>query len=130
MLYATHEAVQARMSRDLSCAEIRVCGTLLEDAAAIIDSLAPKAPPSVKEVVSCRMVIRALGDGDSGSVPIGATQGSESALGYTQSWTISGGGGSGELYLSRMEKQMLGVGDQIGSYSPVEALVCRGGRIC
>ncbi len=53
---------------------------------------------------------------------MGATQGSQSALGYSQSWTISGGA-SGELYLSKLEKQLLGCGNKIGSYSPVQELV-------
>lgn len=129
--YATHEAVQARMARKLSCEELPVCRALLEDAAAIIDSMAPNATPQVKEIVSCRMVMRALGDGSSGGVPLGATQGSESALGYTQSWTIGSGGGSGELYLGRIEKRMLGIGNRIGSHSPVEGLACgRGDGLC
>ena len=68
------------------------------------------------------MVRRALGDGDNDSAfPIGATQGSMSALGYSQSWQYSGGG-SGELYLSKLEKKLLGVGERIGTRSPLEDL--------
>jgi hypothetical protein len=67
------------------------------------------------------MVMRAMGDGETG-VPVGATQGSMSGLGYAQSWTISGGS-NGEVYLSKLEKQMLGEGNSIGSYSPIEELV-------
>ena len=52
------------------------------------------ADAAIKKIVSCRMVIRALGDGSVSGVPMGATQGSMSALGYSQSWTISGGGSS------------------------------------
>jgi hypothetical protein len=44
-----------------------------------------------------------------------------SAMGYSQSWTISGGG-TGELYLGKLEKKLLGSGNRIGSYSPAEAL--------
>ena len=70
------------------------------------------------------MVIRALGDGgDAGGVPMGATQGSMSALGYSQSWTIGSGGATGELYLGKTDRQILGLGNQIGSYSPVQELV-------
>ena len=57
---------------------------------------------------------------------MGATQGSMSALGYSQSWTI-GSGTVGELYLSKLEKKLLGTGDKIGSRSPAEDLV---GGVC
>jgi hypothetical protein len=53
---------------------------------------------------------------------MGATQGSMSGLGYAQSWTISNGA-SGEIYLSKTDKQLLGHGNKIGSYSPVQELV-------
>ena len=122
--YATVSDVQARMTRTLSAGEQTVCGTLLEDAAVIIDSVASGASADAKQVVSCRMAIRALGDGDSSGVPVGATQGSQSALGYSQSWTISSGGSVGELYLSKADRRLLGAGNAIGSYSPTEELVC------
>ena len=32
------------------------------------------------------------------------------------------GGSSGELYLSKLEKKLLGVGDKIGAHSPLEDL--------
>lgn len=120
MAYATVADVQARLTRTLDSAEQAVCATLLDDAAVIIDSFNKDASADAKEVVSCRMVMRAIGN--ESSVPMGATQGSMSALGYSQSWAI-GSGSSGELYLSKMEKQLLGVGNSIGSYSPVEELV-------
>lgn len=121
MAYATVNDVQARMSRTMDSAEQAVCGNLLDDAAVIIDAFRPSASDEVKMVVSCRMVMRALGDGMDTGVPMGATQGSQSALGYSQSWTISAGG-TGELYLSKLEKQLLGKGNSIGSYSPVQEL--------
>ncbi|MBQ1573062.1 MAG: hypothetical protein IIZ78_18175 [Clostridiales bacterium] len=122
MAYATYLDVQARMSRTLSESEQAICTTLLDDAAVIIDLFNSEASADVKKVVSCRMVIRAIGDGESGGVPVGATQGSMSGLGYSQSWTISSGS-TGELYLAKLEKQMLGKGNAIGSYSPVQELV-------
>ncbi|MBQ5787134.1 MAG: hypothetical protein IIW12_02930 [Oscillospiraceae bacterium] len=111
------------MTRDMSTDEETVCSTLLDDAAVIIDAAAPNASTDAKKVVSCRMVIRALGDGGMSGVPMGATQGSMSALGYSQSWTIGSGGSTGELYLGKSERQILGVGNSIGSYSPVQELV-------
>ena len=119
--YATVEDVQARMMRTMTTAERQVCGVLLQDAGVIIDSFAPQAAEANKKAVSCRMVQRALGDGAESGVPMGATQGSQSALGYSQSWTISGGA-SGELYLSKLDKQLLGIGNKVGSYSPVQEL--------
>lgn len=122
MAYATYEDVQKRMTRTLSEDEQAICTTLLDDAAVIIDSFNANASDDVKLVVSCRMVIRELGDGDT-SIPMGATQGSMSGLGYSQSWTMGSSGSAGELYLSKIEKQMLGYGNKIGSYSPAEELV-------
>lgn len=122
MAYATVSDVQARMARTMSTAEQTTCSTLLDDAAILVDAYNADAGSDAKKVVSCRVVIRALGDGSS-DIPYGATQGSMSALGYSQSWTIGSGGATGELYLTKMEKKLLGVGNRIGSYSPVEELV-------
>lgn len=123
MAYATVAQVEARMLRSLSQAEEAVASTLLDDAAILIDALSSTATDSIKGVVSCRMVVRALGDGQDAGVPLGATQGSISALGYAQSWTIGSGGSFGDLYISKTDKQMLGVSNSIGSYSPTEELV-------
>lgn len=122
MAYATVQDVQDRMNRTLSEDEQSICSNLLDDAAVIIDSVNANASAEVKKIVSCRMVIRALGDGETGGVPVGATQGSMSGLGYSQSWTVTNGS-VGEIYISKLEKQLLGRGNSIGSYSPVEELV-------
>ena len=122
MAYATVTDVQNRMTRDLSTDEQAVCGFLLDDAALMIDGVNANASAAAKKTVSCRMAIRALGDGGSGGVPMGATQGSMSALGYSQSWTIGNGGSTGELYLSKADRLLLGAGNAIGSYSPVQEL--------
>lgn len=125
MAYATIEDVQARMTRTLSEDERTVCTNLLDDAVAIINAYNEEAYEENKKIVSCRMVARAIGDGTDAGIPMGATQGSMSALGYSQSWTI-GSGAVGELYLSKLEKKLLGVGNKIGSHSPVEDLVAGG----
>ena len=122
MAYATYSDVQSRMLRTMSTDEQTICTTLLADAAALIDCTDTKASDSVKQIVSCRMVIRALGDGESSCAPVGATQGSMSALGYSQSWTI-GSGSVGQLYLDKTDKKMLGLGNSIGFHSPLEELV-------
>lgn len=122
--YATVADVQARLAWTMSEDQEDTCTVLLDDAAVLIDAAALNASAEAKKVVSCRMVIRALGDGgDAGGVPMGATQGSMSALGYSQSWTIGSGGATGELYLGKTDRQILGLGNQIGSYSPVQELV-------
>ena len=120
--YATLEDVEKRISRELSEDEEAICSTLLDDAAVMIDVFNSDASADVKLVVSCRMVIRALGDGESSGVPLGASQGSMTGLGYTNSWTMSSGGSVGELYLGKVDKQMLGCNNKIGSHSPVEDL--------
>lgn len=122
MAYATVSDVQARMTRQMSQSEETVCSNLLDDAAVIIDAYNSAADTDSKELVSVRMVTRAMGDGTDAGIPMGATQGSMSALGYSQSWTI-GAGSAGELYLGKLEKKLLGCSDNIGSYSPTEALV-------
>lgn len=121
MAYAEVSDIQARMTRTMTADEAVVCESLLEDAAIIIDSYSVDASIDVKQLVSVKMVSRAISDGSSG-VPMGATQGSMSALGYSQSWTIGSNGSTGELYLSKLEKKLLGVGNKIGSRSPLEPM--------
>lgn len=116
--YATTEEVESGF-RALSEDEKEVCAALLEEAAVIIDASAESAGSEAKRIVSCRMVRRAIQDGGSSSVPMGATQGTVSALGYSQSWTLQSGA-SGELYLSKTDKKLLGIGNRIGSHSPLE----------
>ena len=118
MAYAVYSDVEIRANRVFSESEQSLCSELLDDAAVIIDMFNTNANKEAKKIVSCRMVIRAIGNSDV-DVPIGATQGSMSALGYSQSWTLSAGA-TGELYLSKLDKQMLGGGIKIGSHSPLE----------
>jgi hypothetical protein len=106
----------------MSEAEQSVCSNLLDDAAVIIDAYNSAADMGAKKLVSVRMVTRTMGDGTDAGIPMGATQGSMSALGYSQSWTI-GAGAAGELYLGKLEKKLLGYGNVIGSYSPTQELV-------
>ena len=124
MAYATVSDISARLTRTLSASEETVAANLLDDAAVMIDAVAPNAKADNKKIVSCRMVIRAIGDGNSFGIPVGASQGSMAGLGYSQSWTVGTGGSTGELYLSRQDRRLLGAGNAIGSYSPVEELIC------
>ena len=120
MAYATVQELQARMQRELTETEQNICEALLEDAAVIIDAYNENAKPEAKRLVSLRIVRRSIGDGTA-DVPIGATQGSMSALGYSQSWTI-GSGTVGELYIGKEDKKLLGASNKIGSYSPTQEL--------
>lgn len=122
MAYATITDVQTRLGRTLTADEQNVCSAMLDDAAAIIDAFNSNASETAKKIVSCRMVLRIIGDGSETGIPLGATQGSMSALGYSQSWTI-GTGTAGELYIGKLDKKLLGAGNTIGSYSPTEELV-------
>lgn len=117
--YATAQEV-ANGFRALTAEEMQKADSLLIEAALIVDAYNKDASDDAKRIVSVRMVRRAIGDGSEFS-PMGATQGSMSALGYSQSWTM-GNGSVGELYLGKMERKLLGVGDRIGTYSPIEEL--------
>lgn len=123
MAYATISDIRNRITRDLSPDEERVCETLLDDVAVVIDSYNESANAKAKKLVSCRAVMRMLGDGSDYGIPTGASEGSMSALGYSQSWKI-GSGSAGEIYLSKLERNLLDGGDRVGmSASPVEFLV-------
>lgn len=117
--YATVQDVEAGF-RPLTASEEQIASRLLVESAIIIDAYNANASADAKNIVSCRMVRRSIGS--SGDVPIGASQGSMSALGYSQSWTMGATGSTGELYLNRMDKKLLGAGNAIGSYSPIQEL--------
>lgn len=115
MAYATIADVEAGF-RALDEDEQTVATALINEAAIIIDSVAENAPADAKKVVTCRMVRRAISAAAEG-LPMGATQGSVAAGGYSQSWT-NAAGGAGELYLSKQDKKLLKVGDKIGASNP------------
>lgn len=120
MAYATYQDVEAGF-RPLTSDEIPVCNALLDESAIIIDAYNVNASADAKKLVSCHMVRRVIGTGTD-TAPMGATQGSMSALGYSQSWTLSNGS-TGELYISKLDKKLLKVSNSIGSYSPIQELV-------
>lgn len=121
MAYATYDDVQKGF-RTLDADEQEKATALLDEAAVIIDAYASaKATDEAKKVVSVRLVRRALGDDGGQQLPIGASQGTVSAMGYSQSFTF-GTGSSGELYLSKLDKKLLRASGQIGTHSPLEDL--------
>ena len=112
MAYATVQDVQDRMSETMTTAQQNICTNLLDDAGTIIDSFNANATADAKKLVSIRMVQRSMSiDSD---IPMGATQGSMSAMGYSQSWTMGSNTSVGELYLNKIEKKLLGYGNKIG----------------
>ena len=118
MAYATVADVQARMTITMDETQQSVCGNLLDDAAVIIDAFNVNASTDKKKLVSIRMVQRAINvDSD---IPLGATQGSMSAMGYSQSWTMGTNTTVGELYLNKLEKEILGRGNLLGCKSVLE----------
>ena len=121
--YATVSEVKAMLGRELNSQETIQCTALLDEAGIIIDAYNSAASETVKRTCSVRMVVRAIGAGPDAGIPMGATQGSMSALGYSQSWTLGTGASVGELYIGRMEKKLLGLAGSIGSYSPTQELV-------
>lgn len=126
MRYTAVEEVEVGF-HTLSDDEKALCGKLLDEAGTIIDAYNEYADNECKALVSCRMVRRVLDTGVGGqnavTFPMGASQASASALGYQQSWTVSGGS-VGELYLSKLEKKLLGIGNRIGAHSPLEDMTC------
>lgn len=120
MAYATISDIEARW-RPLDEAEEARASALLDDAAVIIDDLAGIDESTVDEqtaakakIVSCDMVIRAMSMSQDA---YGVSQASMTAGPYTQSWTYSSP--SGDLYLTKMEKRLLGIASgYIGSIEP------------
>jgi hypothetical protein len=118
MAYATYKDVEARW-RPLSSDEQARATVLLGDAASILDQLVKvdeedDAQAELLKVVSCDMVIRAM---SAAADTFGVTQSSMTAGPYTQSWSYANP--SGDLYLTKMEKRLLGItSSYIGSIEP------------
>lgn len=118
--YATYQDVQKRLGKTFDTTDQEICNILLERAALEIDSYNANATSDAKKSVSVEAVARAMNE--TSDVPMGASQGSMSAMGYSQSWTMPTGGSVGSVYLSKSDKRLLGVGDAIGASNPLLAL--------
>lgn len=125
--YATTDEVAAGF-RPLSEDEEDKCAALIIEAGIMIDAVAPDADYDAKMLAVCRMVRRAIGSGED-AAPMGATQGSVSALGYSQSWTL-GTGSTGELYIGKAEKTLLGISNRIGASNPYGGDRCAARHHC
>ena len=95
MAYATIEDVE-KGYKDLDADERVRAEALLDRAAVIIDTVAEKdVSDDAKKLVSCNMVTRAIASlSGSDGIPIGVSQGTQTGLGYTSSYTF-GSGSSG-----------------------------------
>lgn len=120
MAYASVEDIEARW-RELSADEKSRADVLLNDASAILDSLVAVDPndcrqASVLTAVCCNMVIRAMSATESDM--FGVSQSSMTAGPYSQSTNYFNP--SGDMYLTKMEKRLLGITvGYIGTIEPV-----------
>ena len=117
MAYATYEDVEKTCGKTFSESEQSVCNAHLDEVALLIDSYNSEASEDAKKAVSVMVVRRAMPSDT--ALPIGATQGTITAGSYSQTFTM-GTGSTGELYLTRVEKKLLGVNGRIGAHSPLE----------
>ena len=105
MAYATITDLEARW-RPLNDSEKAVATTLLEDAAVYLDKQAPGAAADALKIVSCNMVKRAMAT--TGADLFGVSQGTISADVYSQTFTYSNP--AGDMYLTKQDKALLGIG--------------------
>lgn len=119
MAYAAVADIEARW-RTLSADEQARAAVLLDDAAAILDALVTVDPTDEKQAellkqVSCSMVIRSMSATESDA--FGVSQTSMTAGPYSQSWSYSNP--SGDMYLTKLEKRLLGItSSYIGTIAP------------
>jgi hypothetical protein len=117
--YATVADVEARW-RPLSASETTLAETLLGDAAVMLDSMVDTTDPDERlskalTIVSANMVIRSLMATTSDS--FGVSQTSIAGGPYSQTYTYSNP--TGDLYVTRQEKKMLGCGSSRVGWAPL-----------
>lgn len=119
MAYAAVSDIEARW-RDLDSTEETKAETLLDDATAMLSQLVDVDPSDTQQAdllktVCCSMVIRAMSAAVTDSY--GATQMSMTAGSYSQQWTYSNP--MGDLYLTRLERILLGIGSGRIGWAPM-----------
>jgi hypothetical protein len=121
MAYAIVSDVEARW-RTLTTAEKARAEVLLEDAAVEIDSVCPPSDPatldelSARLIVSCRMVKRAMATpGGVDGIGVESIQAGAGPFQETQKFTNP----SGDLYLTRADRKLLGCGNQAAYTVPM-----------
>ena len=122
MAFATVSDIEARW-RELSADEEARASVLIDDASAILAKLVDVDATDTEQAyllkeVCCNMVIRAMGAMDADA--FGATSMSMTAGPYSQSFNY--GNPSGTLYLTKMEKRVLGISSfWLGYFRPMMA---------
>lgn len=122
MAYAEVSDIEARW-RELSTDEESRATALIDDASAMLAELVDirdgdEQQAELLKIVCCNMVIRAMSASEFDA--FGASQMSMTAGPYTQQWTYSNP--SGDMYLTKMEKRLLGVtSGYIGTIRPMMA---------
>lgn len=119
MGFAEVHDIEARW-RALTVEETARADALIADASAILESLVSvvgedERQAELLKTVCCSMVIRAMSATAADSY--GATQMSMTAGAYSQSWTYSNP--TGDLYLTRLEKRLLGIGVGLIGWAPL-----------
>ena len=110
MAYAEVSDIESRW-RELSTDEQARAAVLLDDASAMLTQLVDvdetdEQQAALLKTVCCSMVTRTMSATESDS--FGASNMSMTAGVYSQSWSYANP--SGDMYLTRLEKKMLGIG--------------------
>lgn len=119
MAYAEVSDIESRW-RELSTDEQSRASVLIDDASAMLTALVDVDTDDDEQAqllkqVCCSMVIRAMSATEADA--FGASQMSMTAGPYTQSWNYANP--SGDMYLTRLEKRLLGItSGYIGSIRP------------
>lgn len=118
--YADVSDLESRW-RELTEDEQARATVLLDDASAMLSALvtvddADESQAALLKMVCCNMVQRAMSTG-SGDM-YGVTQQSITAVGFTQQYSYANP--TGDLYVTRAEKKMLGIGGS-GQYRCIQA---------
>lgn len=122
MAYAEVSDIELRW-RTLDETEQTRAAALIDDASAMLDALVDVDDDNheqceLLQAVCCNMVIRAMSA--TGADSFGASNMSMTAGAYSQSWTYANP--SGDMYLTKMEKRLLGITTgYIGTIRPMMA---------
>ena len=115
MAHADVSDIEVRMQRTFTEAESASVQSLIDGASAVLDKLVNYDDTAEQQqllnFVCVNMVCRAVSA--MGFDVLGASQASMTAGAYTQSFSF--GTPSGDLYLTKLEKRLLGIGGYIGS---------------
>lgn len=118
MAFATVQDLESRW-RDLTDDEEARAEVLLSDAAVYLSSLVVVDPENEQQaealkIVSCNIVHRMMNVTDD---LFGVTEGTMTADIYTQRYTYSNP--NGNMYITKQEKRMLGIGGTLTNIRPV-----------